>query len=126
MEESVIRVAEWSAAGIEAVGIAVIALVLAWSLVIAGIEIARRVELGEAYVRTRRRVARGILLGLEFLVAADIIQTVAVDLTFERVGVLAIVVLIRTFLSFTLELESTGRWPWQKSHQPDESHVRSP
>ena len=46
--------------------------------------------------------------------AADIIRTVAVTPTFESVGVLAIIVLIRTFLSFSLELEITGRWPWQK------------
>ena len=59
-------------------------------------------------------MGRGILLGLEFLVAADIIHTVAVELTFTTVGVLAVIVLIRTFLSFTLDLELTGRWPWQE------------
>jgi uncharacterized membrane protein len=59
-------------------------------------------------------LGRGILLGLEFLVAADIIHTVAVELNFNTVGVLALVVLIRTLLSFTLEVELTGRWPWQQ------------
>ena len=59
-------------------------------------------------------LGRSILLGLELLVAADIIRTVAVTPTYESVGVLAIIVLIRTFLSFSLELEITGRWPWQK------------
>jgi uncharacterized membrane protein len=59
----------------------------------------------------------GSLLGLELLIAADIIQTVAVDLTFRSVGVLAIVVLIRTFLSFTLDVELNGRWPWQDKEQ---------
>jgi uncharacterized membrane protein len=62
----------------------------------------------------RRGVGRSILLGLEFLVAADIIRTVAVSPTFRGVGVLAIIVLIRTFLSFTLELEIDGRWPWRR------------
>ena len=57
---------------------------------------------------------RSILLGLEFLVAADIIRTVAVSPTLPGVGVLAIIVLIRAFLSFTLELEIDGRWPWQR------------
>ncbi len=66
------------------------------------------------YTRYRQGVGRAILLGLEFLVAADIIRTVAVSPTFRGVGVLAIIVLIRTFLSFTLELELEGRWPWQK------------
>ena len=56
--------------------------------------------------------------------AADIIRTVAVAPTYESVGVLAIIVLIRTFLSFSLELEITGRWPWQK--QPEDSSAASP
>lgn len=51
---------------------------------------------------------------LEFLVAADIIRTVAITPTLESVAVLAGIVLIRTFLSFSLELEISGRWPWQK------------
>ena len=59
-------------------------------------------------------LGRSILLGLELLVAADIIRTVAVTPTFTSVGVLAVIVVIRTFLSFSLELEITGRWPWQK------------
>jgi uncharacterized membrane protein len=66
------------------------------------------------YHRYRRSLGRFILLGLELLVAADIIRTVAIAPTFESVGILGLIVLIRTFLSFTLELEITGRWPWQK------------
>ncbi|WP_136706651.1 DUF1622 domain-containing protein [Agromyces sp. H66] len=66
------------------------------------------------YTRFRRVLGRAILLGLELLVAADIIKTVAVTPTLESVVVLGIIVLIRTFLSFSLELEITGRWPWQK------------
>jgi uncharacterized membrane protein len=65
------------------------------------------------YRSYRQLLGRSILLGLELLVAADIIRSVAVTPTFEGVGVLAIIVLIRTFLSFSLELEITGRWPWQ-------------
>lgn len=118
MQDAITRMAEWSATGIEAVGIALIVVVMAWTLVLAAVHLARGRDQGEVYHDTRRRLARGILLGLEFLVAADIIHTVAVDLTFQSVGVLAIVVLIRTFLSFTLELESTGRWPWEKEHRP--------
>lgn len=71
------------------------------------------------YRAYRQLLGRSILLGLELLVAADIIRTVAVAPTYESVGVLAIIVLIRTFLSFSLELEITGRWPWQK--EPDGS-----
>ena len=67
----------------------------------------------------RQGVGRSILLGLEFLVAADIIRTVAVSPTFRGVGVLAIIVLIRTFLSAALEVELEGRWPWQRRSTAD-------
>lgn len=63
----------------------------------------------------RSNLGRSILLGLEFLVAADIINTVAVTPTLTSVAVLAGIVAIRTFLSFSLELEIEGRWPWQRS-----------
>ncbi len=63
----------------------------------------------------RQQVGKAILLGLEFLVAADIIRTVAVAPSFRGVGVLAVVVAVRTFLSFTLDVELEGRWPWQSS-----------
>lgn len=66
-----------------------------------------------AYRVYRQQVGKAILLGLEFLVAADIIRTVAVAPTFSGVGVLAIVVAVRTFLSFALDVELCGKWPWQ-------------
>ncbi|UIP06425.1 DUF1622 domain-containing protein [Erythrobacter sp. SDW2] len=62
----------------------------------------------------RRNLGRSILVGLELLVAADIIRTVAVDPSMQSVLVLGLIVLIRTFLSFSLEVEINGRWPWQK------------
>jgi hypothetical protein len=68
----------------------------------------------ELYDDYRANLGRAILLGLEFLVAADIIGTVAVDPTLENLGVLAVIVAIRTFLSFALEVEIQGRWPWQQ------------
>ena len=71
-----------------------------------------------AYRTYRRDLGRTLLLTLEFLIAADIIDTVAVEKTFESLGLLAVLVLIRTFLSFALELEVTGRWPWQASDKP--------
>ncbi len=71
----------------------------------------------DVYTRFRRLLGRSILLGLELLVAADIIRTVAVTPTFASVGVLAGIVIIRTFLSWSLELEMSGRWPWQKKQQ---------
>ena len=64
----------------------------------------------------RQHLGRAILLGLEFLVAGDIIRTVVVAPTLENVSVLGLIVLIRTFLSFSLQLELEGRWPWQRSN----------
>jgi uncharacterized membrane protein len=66
------------------------------------------------YADFRKFLGRSILLGLELLVAADIIRTVAVTPTVRSVSVLAGIVLIRTFLSFSIELETTGHWPWEK------------
>lgn len=71
-----------------------------------------------AYRAYRQQVGKSILLGLEFLVAADIIRTVAVAPTFAGVGVLAIVVAVRTFLSFALDVELSGTWPWQTKPKP--------
>lgn len=67
----------------------------------------------DTYKTYRTQLGRSILLGLEFLVGADIIQTVALDINFINLGILASIILIRTFLSFTLELELTGKWPWK-------------
>ena len=67
----------------------------------------------DPYRMFRQDIGRGILLGLEFLVAADIIRTVAVTPTLSGVLVLGLIVLIRTFLSMALEVELEGRWPWQ-------------
>ena len=67
-----------------------------------------------AYPDYRSNIGRGILLGLELLVGADIISTITAPLTFESVGLLAGIVLIRTFLSFSLETEIEGCWPWQR------------
>lgn len=65
------------------------------------------------YMAYRQNLGRAILLGLELLVAGDIIKTVAVAPTMQNMAVLGAIVVIRTFLSFSLELEINGRWPWQ-------------
>lgn len=70
-----------------------------------------------AYGNFRKSLGRAILLGLEFLVAGDIIGTVAVEPTFQNLGILGVIVLIRTFLSFSLEVEIKGRWPWQNDQR---------
>lgn len=68
---------------------------------------------GLSYREFRIHIGRAILLGLELLVAADIIGTVAVQPSFRSVGILAVIVAIRTFLSFSLQAEIAGRWPWK-------------
>ena len=68
----------------------------------------------DSYERYRANLGRGILLGLELLVGADIIGTITAPLTFTSVGLLAVIIVIRTFLSFSLETEIEGCWPWQR------------
>ncbi len=104
---------------VEAVGKVVdgvgVALMIAGALVASVVATRRAVTRDpNTYRLYRRQLGRSILLGLELLVAADIIRTVAVTPTIRSVTVLGAIVLIRTFLSFSLELEITGRWPWQK------------
>ena len=101
---------------IDGAGVAVIAV----GVVIAAGAAAFRLRHHESgtYSRFRQQLGQTILLGLELLVAADIVRTVAAEPTFASVGVLGLIVLIRTFLSWTLEVELTGRWPWQKKDAP--------
>ncbi len=93
-------------------------LVILISIIVAGASFARGLiggVAGDVAFRTlRQSIGRGVLLGLEFLVAGDIIRTVAIEPTFASVGVLAAIVLVRTFLSFALEVELTGHWPWSR------------
>jgi uncharacterized membrane protein len=109
--------AEISAAILEVIGISVVIIYALFATLSTFVSLYRRVDRHELFKTYRHRLVRGILLGLEFMVAADIIMTVAIERTIESVGVLALIVLIRTFLNITLEMEMTGRWPWQG--QPD-------
>src|SRR3954454_2849253 len=97
---------------IDSVGVAIIVGGAILAAVIAARGLAARQA--EVYADFRKFLGRSILLGLELLVAADIIRTVAVTPTVKSVSVLAGIVLIRTFLSFSIELETTGHWPWEK------------
>ena len=102
---------------IDAAGVAAIVVGAVW----AGLSTLVRSTPGDQsrYITFRQRLGQAILLGLELLVAADIIRTVAISPTFASAGVLAVSVLIRTFLSWSLELEISGRWPWQKNRVAD-------
>jgi uncharacterized membrane protein len=110
---------QWIALCFEAAGVAAIVFGVFFALAQAGRRATAGDNWGETYHLFRTSVARGILLGLEFLVAADIIGTVAVDPTLQNLAVLGLIVLIRTFLSFALQLEISGRWPWQKAPSND-------
>lgn len=104
---------EWAGKVVDGAGVAIIII----GVIIAAIRFLRTWRIPTtppAYTAFRRAIGRAILLGLEFLVAGDIIRTVATDPTFRSVGVLAIIVGIRTFLSLELELEIEGHWPWQQ------------
>lgn len=70
---------------------------------------------GTAYSAYRRQLGRSIILGLEFLIAGDIIRTVVVEATLTNVAILALIILIRSFLGATLHLEVEGRWPWHSA-----------
>ena len=98
---------------IDGVGVTVIAV----GALISAAGVIPRLKTGSAYRVFREQLGRSILLGLEFLVAADIIRTVAITPDARSVAILGGIVLIRTFLSFSLQLEVTGYWPWQKARQ---------
>jgi len=110
------------------------------AIVVVGVGLATFGFLREMLHRSNRTVARGnvlsevmraqvgrtLLIGLEILVAADIIQTVALDPTLEHIATLGLLVLVRTFLSWSIILELEGRWPWQKESGREERAVGHP
>ena len=113
MIEPLLREAtHWITRGFEVIGVAII--VIGALLAIARFATGRS-GAEDRYACLRSDLGRSVLLGMEFLVAADIIGTVAIEPTLDSVIVLGIIVLIRTFLSFSLEAEIEGRWPWQRA-----------
>ena len=100
----------------DVLGVAIIALGTTWGA-IRFLLAACQKRATEGYEAYRLQIVRTLLLGLEVLVAADIIRTVAISPSLSSVAVLAAIVAIRTFLSWSLILEIEGRWPWQKKVQ---------
>jgi uncharacterized membrane protein len=111
---------------IELVGVVVIVLGVVFATLHCVISRMRGGTMINAYNHYRQGIGRAILLGLEILIAADIIRTIAVELSFESLGHLAIIVLIRTFLSMTLELELEGHWPWQQREREVTGTLKEP
>lgn len=121
MHETLLAIAEI----IELSGIATICLGILVSVFLYARDCLVRSADREAYEKFRANLGRGILLGLELLVAADIIFTVTAPLTWESVGLLGLIVLIRTFLSFSLETEIEGVVPWRRrAMHEDDPQVR--
>ena len=107
--ELVARLLEWAGVGVIALGAVLATARFAGDL--------RAGQRKTAYDRFRANLGRGILLGLEFLVGADIVATVTAPLTWQSVGLLGMIVLIRTLLSFSLEIEIEGVAPWKRRQQ---------
>jgi len=101
--------------GFELAGVAVLVIGALLAFVTYLIASLRRRDALIAFQDLRQKVGKSILLGLELLVAADIIRSVAIDPTFASVGVLGLIVAVRTFLSWSLEVEINGKWPWKSS-----------
>lgn len=112
-EEITKTIVEYIARGIEFTAVIFIACVFIYAII--GSLINLRKKDSSKYKHYKVMIAKVLQTGLEFLVAADIIRTVIVDPTLEATIILGILVLVRTFLSWTLVLETEGKWPWQKS-----------
>jgi uncharacterized membrane protein len=115
-----IRVAiEWAALGIELLGaIVIVAGVLRVAITRGTVRFLMKLDEPGAYENYKHQMGRSLLLGLEFLVAGDVVRTVALEPTLVNVAVLGLLVLVRTFLSWTLTVEIEGRWPWQARAAP--------
>jgi uncharacterized membrane protein len=107
-------VIEWAALTIEILGASVIVVgVLRVALFRGSVRYLFQLDQPGAYENYKHQMGRSLLLGLEFLVAGDVVRTVALEPTLNNVAVLGLLVLIRTFLSWSLAVEMEGRWPWQ-------------
>ena len=109
---------------IDVAGVVVIAAGVVIGVALFARDLMRQTPVRNAYKRLRTFMGRSLLLGLEFLVAGDIIKTVAIEPTRESVIVLAVIVLVRTVLSLSIDVEIDGRWPWQAAEQ--EAIARAP
>ncbi len=95
---------------IVAIGVITVAVLLAF---VVGLRAVRTEGLSESVERIKQTVGRGLLLGLDLLIAADVIRTVTLEPTLENVAALGLLVLVRTFLAWSLMVELRGHWPWQ-------------
>ena len=113
------------AIGIELLAIAIIVGVIVFSTLVYSFRIISRRSDADTYAEYRHQVARALLLGLEILVAADVIRTVALEPTLNNVLILGLLVVIRTFLGWSLVVEIEERWPWQSGRDRQERRGES-
>jgi uncharacterized membrane protein len=114
------EVVELTGKVIDGIGVAILLVGALVALIPYLVAVVRRRATADSYRSVRQNLGRAILLGLEFLVAADIIRTVAISPTLGSVAALGLIVLIRTFLSMALQVEIEGRWPWAKERATTE------
>ncbi|HEY7715785.1 MAG TPA: DUF1622 domain-containing protein [Candidatus Binatia bacterium] len=112
---------EYAAVAIELLAVAIISVIILVATVLYVLRIVTARADAETYKNYRHGVARALLLGLEILVAADVIRTVALEPSLENVIVLGLLVLIRTFLGWSLVVEIEERWPWQSVRRSESS-----
>lgn len=117
--ETIRNLIEFSALGIEVLAVAIIVVALVHGTLRYLFHLSR--QIGDAYDQYKVHIGKALLLGLEFLVAADIIRTVVLEPTLQHVGILGLLVVVRTFLSWALEVEIEGRWPWQSPSKEERS-----
>jgi uncharacterized membrane protein len=116
--ETIHHLIEWAALGIEVLAVAVIvAGVLIVALTRGTVRYVFHLKEHGAVESYKQQLGKPLLLGLELLVAADVIRTVALEPTLNNVAVLGLLVLVRTVLSWSLAVEMEGRWPWQGKHE---------
>jgi len=112
--ETIRAAIEWAALGIEVLGaVVIIAGVIRVAITKGTVRFLFRLDEPGAFGSYKHQMGRSLLLGLEFLVAGDVVRTVALEPTLLNVSVLGLLVLVRTFLSWTLAVEIEGHWPWQ-------------
>ncbi|KHA65686.1 hypothetical protein NI18_00265 [Sphingomonas sp. Ant20] len=116
---AVSSVAHGVSVGFEVAAVATIVAVALGAVMVLGRALRRGADWTDAMLSFRTTIGRGVLLGLELLVAADIIGTIAVTPTFRSLGILALIIAIRTFLSASLSVEIEGTLPWRRTRPPN-------
>jgi uncharacterized membrane protein len=111
--ERILEWIEYAALAIEILAVVIIGVTIFYSVIRYSFQGIFQQENEDRYRELKMRLGRSLLLGLEILVAADIVRTVALEATLESVAILGLLVLIRTFLSWSLAVEMEGHWPWR-------------